>query len=870
MIGAGYFDKTIRRLKGSWGLWLHHNSEIARCYRHIQGFSENVAGQLQFNPPPSLCDELKPYCTKSLLCRQYPKSEDGKEFDATPILKPMFQKQVKLQFLLLYRIASWLQFLFTKRAIYADNVLIAEPTEEFPSNILVAILNNTNYDSLDVSSVGPNIKGLQFDLESINDGMVVVMDPFCADQLKKAQKGYDLLIQDASGAAGSSNKVHHITALISNFAEQYISQEKRCILPMANTLPLYSPEKFRIALRRLDANLIKRIEHGYNDGSLVNLFNKHIDAVQSNIPASIPRNKRNTFIMLVTALRMYNEWYSQLFDSFNVYEETGVNMEQRICDWLKWQEESTSSLDEMISSEYGQILNRKIADGDFRLVFKQEVTLYDKGSHTIIVDQVKRRIYVETADSRAIALEMESINDTDSLTSALYNCEYLPHNPRNEKSVRIAAITSGGVPYPLYTHAINYTLLTPKNQQRFDLIDKEPYLFRDDEIPTEKYLPLVKTIDGRIAGKLLDFDRGTSNHYFGTGRTGSGKSWALAQILCSLFMLGHRVIVFDVSRTYTKEELMRMLPENVVNCLFRFISVGVDQEPIPIDLGSLKDCVKLPDKKRAIYKVLEAALGKTANDRVKDTKRKDALKSFLSAYLKDKTDKVDMLSMIEAAGSDNSMGAAVTDQLHPIFEKIAEIGYSDAGWGDLFADTNRILVLDLGNEIGDSSHKLLDILTASLFNWQTAHDSQFLDIVIDELAEQNLNKESPLHTIVTQGRKFHTALWGATQRYSNPNNPSVNTMKQAAIQSFCRPGTSENQIAQKLGYANAFDAGFHQFQAGDTIMQFDAFSKETGENEPITIRGKVVNFNETPLYTKFQREYCEASTECETDSSNTV
>ena len=68
-------------------------------------------------------------------------------------------------------------------------------------------------------------------------------------------------------------------------------------------------------------------------------------------------------------------------------------------------------------------------------------------------------------------------------------------------------------------------------------------------------------------------------------------------------------------------------------------------------------------------------------------------------------------------------------------------------------------------------------------------------------------------------------------------------------------GKSEDRVAQKLGYSNAVDAGFNKFKAGDTIIEFDGYNKETGENEALTIKGRVVNFDETPLYDKFKELY---------------
>jgi hypothetical protein len=80
-------------------------------------------------------------------------------------------------------------------------------------------------------------------------------------------------------------------------------------------------------------------------------------------------------------------------------------------------------------------------------------------------------------------------------------------------------------------------------------------------------------------------------------------------------------------------------------------------------------------------------------------------------------------------------------------------------------------------------------------------------------------------------------------------------MKGANIQSFGHPGKSADKVAQKLGFSNAIDAGFHKFRPGDVIMELDALNKDTCANEAVTLRGRVVDFVDTPLYEKFLREY---------------
>ncbi len=807
----------------------------------VQGFSMNNNFTIRFSPPSCLKDVILPYLSKKVLNRHYPERTKWEESkDWTPTLSPLFKWKKKLQLLLLYRLESWYSSFFAKKAVISDNILQVKPSSEVPVAMLVALLKNTRYDSLDAPQIGPNIKPLKFDLETVNDGTVVAIDVFAADQLKKAEKGYDMLINDTSGAAGESETAYHNSALISSYADLYIPKEFLCVIDLEGESAEYSVAMYRNRLKNFDSGVIQRTEYECDKKRFIDTFNNYVNELQKNIPDSIPRSKHNTYIRLMTALRMYNEWYSPLFSP---------DIEQYIVNWLSSQEQDIQPLHDVICSEFGKILNRKIADGYFNLIPKEEVTPFDKGSHTIVIDKDERRIYIETADSFAIAKdEMKSVADTDSLTAALYNCEYLPHNAKNEKSIRIAAVTSDGVPYPLYVHAIKYTLLTQTNRQRFELIDKDAFLFKYDEIP-EGFLPLVKTIDGRFAGKMLRYEDEENNVYFGTGRIGSGKSWAIAQLLPMLFMLGHTVVVFDVSCSFTKEKLLRMLPVDVVENLFRFINVGEKKDPIPVDLGSLKDCETLPDKKRAIYSVLRAATGPLD----KATARK--LKGFLSDYLTDKECSVDLNELHSKLEQAGAFGAEVANCVDSVIKDIKKIGYEKKLWDDLFSPERKIFVIDLGNEVIDSNHQLLDMIVGSLFSWQMSHDTGFLSIVIDELINQDFSTGSPLQTVVNQGRKFHTALIGATQDYYNQGSSHLDVMKQANLNNFCRPGKSEDRVAQKLGYSNAIEAGFNKFKAGDTIAEFDGYNKETGQNEAITLKGRVFDFVETPLYEKFKELY---------------
>lgn len=439
---------------------INPKTDILDYYGYKQGFSKTLNGQIRFNPASMFPVELLKYMPKSFTARQYPRTiaKLGGE-DMTTILAPMFAGQKALQLLLLLRAASWHQSFFAKKDVCADNVLIVKPSATISCNLPVALLKNTGYNSLDVPSIAPNIKPLRFELESVNDGMVVAIDVFAADQVKKAEKGYDLIINDASGTGGDNEAVHHITALVSGYADLYFPQDKYCVFDFGDTAVEYSVESYKTALTRFDINQVLRTESGCNSGDFIKIFNAHVDDIRKNIPDSIPSSKHNTYIMLMTALRIYNEWYTPLFCP---------DIEQYIKEWLSSQEQDRQQLNDILCSDYGKGLNQRIANGYFKYTLKEEVTPVDKGKHTLIIDKNKRLACVEPADSaEIIENDVPAANNPDTVTAALYEQEYLPHNSKNEKSIRIAAITSDGVPYPLYVHAIKYTLLTQENRQRF-------------------------------------------------------------------------------------------------------------------------------------------------------------------------------------------------------------------------------------------------------------------------------------------------------------------------------------------------------------------------------------------------------------------
>ena len=208
-------------------------SNICEYIGTKQGFNHFGNNNYLFSPPHILYDEIKQYLNKGMLSRQRPYSCSKLNDDLSKELIPLFKDKRELQILL---------------------------SAEVPVALPVALLKNTRYDSLDAPPIGSKINPLKFDLESVNDGVAVAIDVFSADQLKKGEKGYDLMISDTAGAKDNGNGAHHISALISGYADLYIPKEVRCVMKFDEVSTEYSVEVYKTALKRLDENVIVRTE----------------------------------------------------------------------------------------------------------------------------------------------------------------------------------------------------------------------------------------------------------------------------------------------------------------------------------------------------------------------------------------------------------------------------------------------------------------------------------------------------------------------------------------------------------------------------------------------------------------------------------
>ncbi|MBQ3139145.1 MAG: ATP-binding protein [Ruminococcus sp.] len=403
----------------------------------------------------------------------------------------------------------------------------------------------------------------------------------------------------------------------------------------------------------------------------------------------------------------------------------------------------------------------------------------------------------------------------------------------------------------LYTYGISKQFVNAENRKRLDLADYQKFLLNYAELEEKMFLPLGITSDGNFISKDISYNNKSNDSIFLTGQSGKGKSFCATNLLPSLVMLGSRILVWDVSDSFTRDEVLRSLPEQVVDELFEFIEVAVGKRKLPVDPLFIGDCIGLPAKKRRIVGFVKAVTGKL------DKEETRSLTGIISEMLKkyQKVTSVTTETLRNTLKRGGKVGNHVYNLITSTLDDIDNIGFEKQGWAEFFEKTKKIPVVSFGNESGDNVHSLLDAMIASAFEWQRDHDTAPLSIVVDEIKDQNFAEGSPLHTILTQGRKFNTKFIGMTQQYISTSSHAIDVVKEAGIKIFFKPAKSLDRIAAELGYKNSADAGFGSMGIGDFILSCDCYNKVDCVNEPVVIHCKTIKFVDTPLYKRFETEY---------------
>ena len=203
----------------------------------------------------------------------------------------------------------------------------------------------------------------------------------------------------------------------------------------------------------------------------------------------------------------------------------------------------------------------------------------------------------------------------------------------------------------------------------------------------------------------------------------------------------------------------------------------------------------------------------------------------------------DILAMLQ---EDGATYESLRGRLEPLLEDIDALSMAAQSWGEVFQqNTGKIIVIHTASGSAEHGDQLIDMMLASLFNYQKENHGVPLDIFIDELQNQNLSTDSPIYQILKEGRKDGIAFVGATQDFYPSNTELGKIMGKADTQIILRPTpNSANAVAANLRFKKGDAARFDTMQRGDAIIKTCFYSKAEKRNIPATLSGRLVSFIE--------------------------
>lgn len=812
----------------------------------VQGWRVKSPNTAIFEAKNNYPEVLYPILPKSILhCEKAVIRVNKPQYHAyvQESVNAFFKSNIEMKTLYLLRITSYNSTFAHQCGVDFDLLPTAIPNSSVTPAMVVAVVQNNGIRSGDLLTLGGNIRNLRERIAEFNDTLLAVTDDTKLDEVKRRRNGI-AAIESALLSHADGNRF--VPVIISGYADQQILPDLCCPLKFSDLHSNYEPCHISRLLEWEDATYITEIEEHYQD--YAQLYRQNNVTVSKSVPPSIPPCRRSAYICLITAARTYDKFMEPLF---------GEETEHFVTDWLSNAADQSTPVDEELVKRFARSLNQEIQSERFRFITRTKFIDFDKDTNSVIVDD--DFLYIETDIVEELAVKKLGLHSVNSLTDALREDESLTINDHHSKCYRFKVQNSEGVPDWLYTYGISKQLITKENRRRINCADQDQFLLTYDELVASGILPLGRVFDGLYVGRDVSYLKKGNDSIFITGDTGKGKTFCAINLLPSFAMLGFRMLVFDVSGSFTREEVLglnadadlRPLTENVVNTLFEFIEVNEGKSKLPVDPLYIGDCTGISDKKRRLVSFIRAAAGQL--DKGDERIVTGLISTMLQKYRTLTSVPVQLLrDTLKRGGKE---GCKVLDLIRSVLDDLEIIGCQEQSWGGFFEHVKKIPVISLGHEESDSVHPLLDVLLASAFEWQRDHKSIPMLITLDEIKRQSFADGCPLHTIITQGRKYGCRLLGITQEYVSRDSHAIDIMREAGIKLFFDPANGYDKIAAELGYNSAAQAKFGSWPRYSFMLKCGLYNKVDGTNDPTVISCETLKFEDSPLYEKFLREY---------------
>lgn len=293
--------------------------------------------------------------------------------------------------------------------------------------------------------------------------------------------------------------------------------------------------------------------------------------------------------------------------------------------------------------------------------------------------------------------------------------------------------------------------------------------------------------------------------------------------------------MFDTSNSFIKATLESYISEKFVENHISYYEVS--ETSLPVNIWNTTLYHKHIDKKRYISSLILALFNNVTSN------QRSAVNNAISKTLNEATDNIFNINrLIEILNDecDSNVVRNISETIELINEELNDYNVNEGlTWDDILND-RKVIIIAFPYDSSSNSNRITDMLLSSLYSYQNSLKKYEMRIFIDEIQKQNLEQKSPIHTILTEGRKFQIGLNFASQFVSNRSTAENQMKNNTSVTVYFKPDdVSKKTVIERLALDEKQQEILDNFKPGDCFVKGSLYNFRTKSNENTIIYGKV-------------------------------
>lgn len=780
------------------------------------GWQESEGNKTSFASSEIVLPKLQKYYPNDILERKLISTE--KKFaEAAEALAKLLPVSWQYKFLLSVRITSLLLYFYGLSGLTPDRMFIVEPNSESNAKAVIALMKNKNF-SPNVCPLAENKTNLQKELNSVNDGIAFFRDTSYAEDRKKLDAGLNVLLQDLHNCTGNEFKSRHLTVILSDNPGNISSEFPAYFISLSDCPDIDNTDELKQAVGEFESALIRLLTNSEIQENLVT------NELRKKAPICKTLSNSDRYM----SLRMLRATVEILHH----YGVISLEEKHKISNYLMINRHEMPDTDQDITNCFRTVLSFLITSDKLGVANQVGPPYFDLDKPMIFFDSKYINIMATTLD-KMILPHMTGTKKRNKLLTSLKACGKLYSN-NNFKRTLDVEIAPGRIK-TISVYSFPKDILTPKCREKINTLAYSDYAFEEFNFP-KGFIPMV-IISGcnGAAGVVITDSTDEAESMYISGQTRSGKTHFLVQQAVIRADTGKKIIIFDQTGAFSPDELRKHLPHEIVGKYFSHWDIS--KQGIPVDLMSLENCSTLPEKKNRLFSIFSVAARITGDIQGKVLKKR--LSEISKAIDEGRINFLhETLMFFDEFDHDQ---AKIRNRLEEVFDDLEGLNTYKRNWGKFLDSQKKIVVLSTSADGIRKGSQLIDMMTASLYEYKQHDRDPRYTVILDEIEDLCLEKDGPVSTILRKGAKHRLSMLLASQEFSVEKDKLGKIIGNCGTLVFFRPKTGNIVDISKLtGIDKAMLASLEQ---GQFIYHGLCYNKYANKNKTVTLIGWTYKYN---------------------------